>query len=37
MGFVLRKDYHAEIHGLVLMIVGIITGIVGWILNYFYF
>ncbi len=36
MGIVLRKDYRAEKHGFVLIIVGIIGGIFGWILNYLY-
>ncbi|MFJ7733648.1 hypothetical protein ACIQXF_17420 [Lysinibacillus sp. NPDC097231] len=36
MGIVLRKDYYAKKHGLVLIIVGIIGGIIGWILNYLY-
>lgn len=36
IGIVLRSDYHAKKHGLVLIIVGIITGITGWILNYLY-
>ncbi|MFJ7733649.1 hypothetical protein ACIQXF_17425 [Lysinibacillus sp. NPDC097231] len=35
MGIVLRRDYHAKKHGLVLIIVGIIGGIAGWILNYY--
>ncbi|MFJ6208736.1 hypothetical protein [Lysinibacillus sp. NPDC092081] len=36
MGIVLRNDYHAKKHGLVLIIVGIIVGIAGWVLNYLY-
>ncbi|MGE7909767.1 hypothetical protein [Lysinibacillus xylanilyticus] len=36
MGIVLRSDYHAKTHGLVLIIVGIISGITGWILNYLF-
>ncbi|MEB2301240.1 hypothetical protein LAV72_16610 [Lysinibacillus xylanilyticus] len=36
MGVVLRNDYHEKKHGLILIIVGIIAGIAGWILNYLY-
>jgi hypothetical protein len=36
MGVVVRSDYPAKKHGLVLIIVGVITGITGWILNYLY-
>jgi len=36
MGIVLRRDYHAKTHGLVLIIAGIISGITGWILNYLF-
>ncbi|MFJ7886775.1 hypothetical protein ACIQYL_01650 [Lysinibacillus xylanilyticus] len=36
MGVILRSDYHAKKHGLVLIIVGVLTGIIGWILNYLY-
>lgn len=36
MGVVLRSDYHEKKHGLILIIVGIIAGIAGWILNYLY-
>ena len=35
-GIVLRSDYHEKRHGLILIIVGIITGIAAWILNYLY-
>lgn len=37
MGIVLKSDYHAEKHGFTLIIVGIIGGRAGWILNYLYF
>jgi ABC-type antimicrobial peptide transport system permease subunit len=37
MGIVLKIDYHADKYGLTLIIVGIIGGIAGWILNYLYF
>ncbi|MFT9819815.1 hypothetical protein [Lysinibacillus sp. NPDC056185] len=36
MGIVLRSDYHAKKNGLVLIIVGIIVGIAGWVLNYLF-
>ncbi|MEQ6353560.1 hypothetical protein ABNX05_02915 [Lysinibacillus sp. M3] len=36
MGIVLRSDYYEKKHGLILIIVGIIAGIAGWILNYLY-
>ncbi|MGE7691255.1 hypothetical protein ACQKMI_18840 [Lysinibacillus sp. NPDC097214] len=36
MGVVLKSDYHAKKHGLILIIVGIMAGIAGWILNYLY-
>lgn len=36
MGIVLRSDYQKKKHGFVLIIVGIIVGIAGWVLNYLY-
>lgn len=36
MGVVLRKDYDAARHGLLLIIFGIVCTIAGWILNLLY-
>jgi hypothetical protein len=30
MGVVLRRDYGANKHGLILIVMGIIAGVVGW-------
>lgn len=36
MGIVLKKDYQAPTHGLVLIVVGILSTVIGWLLNHFY-
>ncbi|MCM0622973.1 hypothetical protein M5J14_00385 [Lysinibacillus sp. OL1_EC] len=36
MGIVLKKDYQAPTHGLVLIVVGIFSTVIGWLLNHFY-
>ncbi|MFM9534135.1 MULTISPECIES: hypothetical protein [Lysinibacillus] len=36
MGIVLKKDYQAPTHGLVLIGVGIVSTVIGWMLNHFY-
>lgn len=36
MGIVIKKDYQAPTHGLVLIGVGIVSTVIGWMLNHFY-
>ena len=36
MGIVLKKDYQAPTHGLVLIVVGSLSTVIGWLLNHFY-
>ncbi|UYB49482.1 hypothetical protein OCI51_11120 [Lysinibacillus capsici] len=36
MGIVLKKDYQAPTHGLVLIVIGILSTVIGWLLNHFY-
>lgn len=36
MGIVLKKDYQAPTHGLFLIVVGILSTVIGWLLNHFY-
>lgn len=36
MGIVLKKDYQAPTHGLVLIVLGILSTVIGWLLNHFY-
>lgn len=35
-GLYLKKDYQAPTHGLVLIVVGILSTVIGWLLNHFY-
>lgn len=36
MGIVLKKDYQAPTHGLVLIVIGILSTVIGLLLNHFY-